>query len=200
MGSMKRLRWTLYITGAILILLGLWSLRYPVEALLSLAFFLGLGFCVSGVNYIVPCLFRGNGGVYPWWFIIFGILDLMLGAVMLGRIGLTAFMLPLFVAAWLVFAGVARILTSFRLKALGLSRWWLTLLNGVIEGGTGARAYSVAFGGRALRRDDPVGDAHHQGAFAHHGGPRGLLRLNVPPCRNGPQCRYPERGKCAIIL
>ena len=132
MGSMKRLRWTLYITGAILILLGLWSLRYPVEALLSLAFFLGLGFCVSGVNYIVPCLFRGNGEVYPWWFIIFGILDLMIGAVMLGRIGLTAFMLPLFVAAWLVFAGVARILTSFRLKALGLSRWWLTLLNGVI--------------------------------------------------------------------
>ena len=132
MGSMKRLRWTLYITGGILILLGLWSLRYPVEALLSLALFLGLGFCLSGVNYIIPCLFRRGGSVYPWWFVIFGLLDLMIGIVMLGRIGLTAFMLPLFVAAWLVFTGVARILTSFRLKSLGLSRWWLTLLNGVI--------------------------------------------------------------------
>ena len=132
MGSMKKLRWTLYITGAILILLGLWSLRYPVEALLSLAFFLGMGFCLSGVNYIIPCLFRGGESIYPWWFLIFGLLDLMIGAVMLGRIGLTAFMLPLFMAAWLIFAGIAHILTAFRLKALGLSRWWLTFLNGVV--------------------------------------------------------------------
>ncbi|MBR1672545.1 MAG: DUF308 domain-containing protein [Fretibacterium sp.] len=131
MGSMKKLRWTLYITGGILILLGLWTLRYPVEALLSLAFFLGLGFCLSGVNYIVPCLFRRGECVYPWWFLIFGILDLITGAVMLGRIGLTAFMLPLFVAAWLIFAGIARILTSFRLRRLALPRWWLMLLNGV---------------------------------------------------------------------
>ncbi|MCR5347376.1 MAG: DUF308 domain-containing protein [Fretibacterium sp.] len=132
MGSLKRLRWTLYITGAILILLGLWSLRYPLEALLSLAFFLGLGFCLSGVNYIIPCLFRGGMSVYPWWFLIFGILDLMIGTVMLGRIGLTAFMLPLFVAAWLAFNGIARIMTSFRLKALGLPRWWLVLLDGIV--------------------------------------------------------------------
>ena len=45
--SKKTLRWTLYFTGGILIVLGLWAMTYPVEALMSLAFSLGVGFVLG---------------------------------------------------------------------------------------------------------------------------------------------------------
>ena len=59
--SKKTLRWTLYFTGGILIVLGLWAMTYPVEALMSLAFFLGVGFVLAGINHLVPCFsLRGD--------------------------------------------------------------------------------------------------------------------------------------------
>ena len=45
--SKKTLRWTLYFTGGILVVLGLWAMTYPVEALMSLALFLGGGFVLG---------------------------------------------------------------------------------------------------------------------------------------------------------
>ena len=143
MDSMKRLRWTLYITGGILIALGLWSLTYPVEALLSLAFALGFGFCLSGLNYLVPCLPVPFGGalrgdrLYPRWFLLLGVLDLLMGILMLTRIGLTAFMIPVMAGGWLFLVGLVRVGTSIRLRGIELDgvrvfpRWWLMLMNGV---------------------------------------------------------------------
>lgn len=99
---------------------------------MSLAFFLGLGFCLSGVNYLVPYFSRGEGSVYPGGFLFLGVLDLLTGVLMLTQLGLTAFMIPMVLAAWLVLAGAARVAISFRLRGLGFSKWWLMLLNGMV--------------------------------------------------------------------
>ena len=47
---MKSLRVNLWVTGAILIVVGALMLRYPVEAILSAGMILGVGLIVSGVN------------------------------------------------------------------------------------------------------------------------------------------------------
>ena len=52
--SKKTLRWTLYFTGGILVVLGLWAMTYPIEALMSLALYLGIGFVLAGINHLVP--------------------------------------------------------------------------------------------------------------------------------------------------
>ena len=137
MDTMKSLRWTLYSTGGILIVLGLWSLAYPIDALLSLAFALGLGFCLSGLNHLVPCLSLRGDPLYPRWFLVLGALDLILGIIMLTRLGLTAFMIPLAVSIWMGGSGLVRIATSLRLRGLKVGklrlfpRWWLMLLSGL---------------------------------------------------------------------
>ena len=130
--SKKTLRWTLYLTGGILIALGLWAMTYPVEALMSLALFLGAGFVLAGVNHLVPCFSLRGDPMYPRWMLIQGVLDLLIGVVMLTRLGVTAFMIPIMVACWFSFTGVVRIATSFRLKSLGFGRWWAMLLNGLL--------------------------------------------------------------------
>ena len=59
--SKKTLRWTLYFTGGILVVLGLWAMTYPIEALMSLALYLGIGFVLAGLNHLVPCFsLRGD--------------------------------------------------------------------------------------------------------------------------------------------
>ena len=130
--SMKTMRWTLYFTGALLIVLGFWAMTYPVGALMSLAFFLGIGFIAAGLNHLVPCFSLRGDPMCPRWMMLQGLLDLVVGVVMLTRIGLTAFMIPMVVACWFCFTGIVRIATSFRLKAVGLRGWWRMLLNGLL--------------------------------------------------------------------
>ena len=130
--SKKTLRWTLYFTGGILIVLGLWAMTYPVEALMSLAFSLGVGFVLAGINHLVPCFSLRGDPMYPRWMLVQGVLDLLIGIVMLMRLGVTAFMIPIMVACWFSFIGVVRIATSFRLKSLGFGKWWAMLLNGLL--------------------------------------------------------------------
>ena len=88
--SKKTLRWTLYFTGGILIVLGLWAMTYPVEALMSLAFSLGVGFVLAGINHLVPCFSLRGDPMYPRWMLVQGVLDLLIGIVMLMRLGVTA--------------------------------------------------------------------------------------------------------------
>ena len=137
MDTMKSLRWTLYFTGGVLIVLGLWSLAYPAEALLSLAFALGLGFCLSGLNHLVPCFSLRGDPLYPRWCLVLGMLDLIVGVVMLTRLGLTAFMIPIVASVWMGLNGVVRVGTSLRLRGIRVGgarlfpRWWLMLLSGL---------------------------------------------------------------------
>ena len=107
--SKKTLRWTLYLTGGILIALGLWAMTYPMEALMSLAFSLGVGFVLAGINHLVPCFSLRGDPMYPRWMLVQGVLDLLIGIVMLMRLGVTAFMIPIMVACWFSFT---RLLTA----------------------------------------------------------------------------------------
>ncbi|MBQ7266809.1 MAG: DUF308 domain-containing protein, partial [Synergistaceae bacterium] len=49
---MKSLRANFFITGAILIVLGILMLRYPIEAIMSAGIILGFGLIASGINHV----------------------------------------------------------------------------------------------------------------------------------------------------
>ncbi|NLL36995.1 MAG: hypothetical protein GX256_05680 [Fretibacterium sp.] len=128
----KTMRWSLYFTGGVSVVLGLWALTYPVEALMSLAFFLGVGFILSGLNLLVPCFSLRGCPEYPRWLPFWSVADLLLGFLMLTRLGLTAFMIPVFLAVWLFFIGLVRIWGAFSVRRMGARGWWRMLLNGVL--------------------------------------------------------------------
>ena len=128
-GTMKTLRWTLWFTGGVLIALGLWSMTFPMEALLSLALWLGAGVCLSGINYLLPCFSLRGEALSPRWFLFLGLMDLAIGGVMLTRLGLTAIMIPIVVSLWLAGAAVVRLVTCIRLRWLRLPGWWFMLLS-----------------------------------------------------------------------
>ena len=123
---MKSMRWNFCITGIILIILGVLTFRYPVEAIMTAGFFIGCGLVASGLNY-----FSG------WYFFKFkrfialGLLDLIAGVIMILHPGITGFFMPFVIGAWLLSTGLARICAAFWLGGAEISGWWIMLLNGI---------------------------------------------------------------------
>lgn len=132
MDYLKSMRWTLYTTGGIFILLGIVSFFHPLASLMSLAFFAGIGFLVAGINHLVPYFTMRGSALRPGWLLPQGILDVLLGLVMLTKIGLTTLMIPILLGLWVLFTAVLRLVVSFRLRAAGLKRWWMMLISSVV--------------------------------------------------------------------
>ena len=123
---MRNLRWNFYIKGLILILLGVLTFTYPLEAILSLGFFIGIGLVASALNNFTAFYFFRLKR-----FIVLGILDLIAGFVMILQPGLTAFLIPFVIGAWLFSTGLTRTCASFWLGGAKISGWWLMLINGI---------------------------------------------------------------------
>ena len=130
--SLKTMRWTLITTGVIFIILGVLSLFYPLSSLLSLAFFIGIGFIIAGINHLVPYFTLRGDPLRPGWLLPQGIIDILLGVVMLMNIGVTALMIPIMLGVWMLIAGIFRCAASFRLKRIGIPRWWVMLISGLL--------------------------------------------------------------------
>lgn len=123
---MRNIKIHMYITGIILIIMGLLSFMYPITALMSLGMLIGIGLCISGLNYLSGYYF-----CKPMSFIILGILDLLMGILLILRPGITAFFIPYIIGLWLFLTGFSRIGTSLWLGGARISGWWLMLINGI---------------------------------------------------------------------
>ncbi|MBQ9595710.1 MAG: DUF308 domain-containing protein [Synergistaceae bacterium] len=116
-----------FITGVILIILGVITLHHPLEAIMSAGFFIGLGLIASGINY-----FTGFKFLKLKRFLVWGLLDLVAGVIMLLQPGISAFIMPFVIAFWLFTAGVARTCTAFWLGGASIPGWKFILINGLL--------------------------------------------------------------------
>lgn len=117
----------MFITGAILIALGVLTLKYPLSAIMTVGTFIGIGLVVSGINYLSGFwFFRFKR------FILLGLLDIIAGSLMIARPGITSFVLPFVIGLWLFMEGISRMGVSLWLGGAKVKGWWLMLLNGAI--------------------------------------------------------------------
>ncbi len=102
-------------------------MRYPLEAIMSAGFFIGIGLLMSGINYFSAYYFFGLKR-----FILLGLLDFIMGVYMIIQPGITAFIIPFVMAAWLLTTGISRVGLSLWLGGAKISGWWLMLINGIV--------------------------------------------------------------------
>ena len=120
-------RVNLFVTGAILIALGGLTLKYPLSAIMTVGTFIGIGLVASGINY-----FSGFWFFRFKRFILLGLLDIIAGALMIARPGITSFVLPFVIGLWMFMTGISRIGVSLWLGGANVKGWWMMLLNGII--------------------------------------------------------------------
>lgn len=123
--TISRVLWVL--AGFLLVVAGVTCLMSPGAAVSSLSLFLGIAMLFSGIVDIVIFAAGHNYMVGSGWFLVDGILTVLLSIFILCDQWFTALTLPFIFGMWLMFSGISKFVNSFDLQRLGVRGWgWFT--------------------------------------------------------------------------
>lgn len=122
--------WLLVIYGLIAVAFGLFALFRPAAVVISLTWLFGVMALVEGV-FAVVALFTGNHSISRGWQALYAIASLGLGILTVLDPAMTAGVIVLLLAAWLIVAGVYRIAFAIRVRR-HISGEWLIALSGLL--------------------------------------------------------------------
>jgi uncharacterized membrane protein HdeD (DUF308 family) len=125
--------WLFVILGILLIAAGIYVMTVPVESYITLSIFLSIMVLVNGIFDIIFAisnrqLLKGWG-----WYLSGGILQVILGYVLMNHPGITMLVLPLILGFWLMFGAVKIISGAFDLKSYSIKGWGWVLALGVLQ-------------------------------------------------------------------
>ena len=125
--TVSRVLWA--IIGILLSAAGCICLWNPGIALSTISIFLGVIVLFSGIVDIV-IFAKGNHLLFgAGWFLVDGILSIILSLFILWNQVFTALTLPLILGMWLIFSGLSRFVHSFELRNFGVRGWgWITVI------------------------------------------------------------------------
>ena len=110
--------WHLF-AGIIMVILGFYVWFNPVASLLGLALYIGIAFIVVGAGYFLASFSYQSG-----WYLLVGLLDILVGVILVANLGVTAATLPMIFALWCLAVGVIQLVTSFQLRKIGAPWGW----------------------------------------------------------------------------
>ncbi|MEU2773208.1 HdeD family acid-resistance protein [Streptomyces sp. NPDC007162] len=109
------LRVLAFISGALSILLGLFCFRGPLESVLLLALWIGIGWLIRGITQTIAAV---HDPAMPArsWMIFLGIVTFIAGIVLIVSPFKSVAVLTLVAGIWLVVVGIVEIVSSFGLR------------------------------------------------------------------------------------
>ncbi|MBJ2175666.1 DUF308 domain-containing protein [Aureibaculum sp. A20] len=121
--------WISLLIGILYIIAGVWVFQTPLESYVSLSIIFSVFIFVSGISQIALSISSKNE-MQDWgWYLAGGILDLIIGILLITHPLMTMAILPFYVGFWLLFQGFMAIGLSFQLKSVGGPSWgWLLFL------------------------------------------------------------------------
>ncbi|WP_458626081.1 HdeD family acid-resistance protein [Winogradskyella sp. PC D3.3] len=123
--------WLSIIIGILYIFVGFWVFNTPLESYISLSIIFSVFIFISGILEIAFSIsnrkeMRGWG-----WYLTGGILDLIIGTLLISNPVMTMAILPYFVGFWLLFRGIMAIGISIESSSLGIPNWGWLLASGI---------------------------------------------------------------------
>ncbi len=130
-GSVKEW-WMPVLIGTGLIALAIFMIFKPITAFIGLAVLFGwFIFLSGGINFVFAV--RSRKYFTGWiWNMVFGLIEMAVGAALLFQPELSAQALILYLGFWLIFVAVSRIGFSFVMKDMGIKNWWWTLIAAIL--------------------------------------------------------------------
>ncbi|WP_245949193.1 HdeD family acid-resistance protein [Lutibacter citreus] len=125
--------WISLLLGILFVLIGVWVFQTPLESYMSLSIIFSAFILVSGLSQIVFSI-SNKSDIQSWgWYLASGILDLIIGLLLITHPFMTMAILPYFVGFWLLFQGFLAIGLSLQFKLVGFPSWgWLLFLGFLI--------------------------------------------------------------------
>lgn len=117
------------VMGIVMVIGGVYTWFHPLAALAALALILGIVFIVVGVGYLAAYF----SGSYSGWYLAVGLLDIIVGVVLVSNLRQTIMVLPFMFAFWCLFSGVIQIAAALQLRKSPMARLWpWPLIAGII--------------------------------------------------------------------
>lgn len=123
--------WLTLLIGILSIICGIWVFRNPVESYFALAVYFCIMFIFYGIAEIVNAF--SNQRYRNWgWGLAMGIIDLIIGFLLLANLEWAIDILPYAVGFILMFLGIDFIGWSTQLQGLRVRNWGWVLVGGIL--------------------------------------------------------------------
>jgi uncharacterized membrane protein HdeD (DUF308 family) len=109
------LRVLAFISGALSILLGLFCFRGPMQSILLLALWIGIGWLIRGITQTLAALHDSRMPARGWQ-IFLGVVTFVAGIVLIDSPFRSVAVLTLVAGIWLVAVGIGEIVTAFGIR------------------------------------------------------------------------------------
>ncbi|WP_199098123.1 DUF308 domain-containing protein [Dyella sp. ASV21] len=139
-----RTGWLLVIYGIISILFGLSAFIWPGSTIVALAWAFGIMALAEGIASVFA-LFQRHGGISRGWLALYALASMVFGLLAIWHPLAVANVLLVFLAAWLVVAGIYRMVFAVRVRK-EIRGEWMIALSGLLAIALGVLfvAYPVA--------------------------------------------------------
>jgi uncharacterized membrane protein HdeD (DUF308 family) len=118
--------------GIIFIIVGIWVLVTPASAYIALSLLFGISFLVTGILQIIYAGSNRKVLAHWGWTLAIGILELLVGVLLLANPELSMVILPLYVGFVLLFRSITALGWSFLLHKLQIKHWGWVLAVGIL--------------------------------------------------------------------
>jgi uncharacterized membrane protein HdeD (DUF308 family) len=98
--------WVFLLRGLLFILLGCYMLSAPARSYVALSLFFGIVVLVAGGIELLHA-FTNRSAEGKWWRIVAGLIDIVLGVILVSHLVISMSMLPFVLAAWFLIRGVS---------------------------------------------------------------------------------------------
>ncbi|KRG37770.1 hypothetical protein ARC20_16220 [Stenotrophomonas panacihumi] len=148
LSSLGRSWWVLLLYGLLGVLFGLIAVTRPVAAAAALAWALGVMALAEGLVSLLA-LFDKQVAISKGWLAVYAVVSIVFGLLTVFNPVATASILLLFLAAWLIVAGVYRIVFAIRVRK-EIEGEWLIALSGLLAIALGVLYVLNPVGGLAV--------------------------------------------------
>lgn len=126
--------WYLFlILGILFILMGIWAIFTPLSSFLALTIFFAVTFLVSGIFETIYAI-SNRENIDNWsWNLTGGIIDLLIGILLVSRPEISVIALIFFVGFALMFRSIMIIGWAIQYKKLGIKNWGWLLFSGILS-------------------------------------------------------------------
>jgi uncharacterized membrane protein HdeD (DUF308 family) len=133
--------WVFLLRGILFILVGIYMACEPAAGFVALGFFVGLAILLTGLAELLRVSGDKDSGSRGWHLAI-GIVDVILGVVLMGHVATGVAILRIIVGLWFLLRGIT--LISFSRRA---GKSWLIMLGGIVTAIFGLLIiFNMAFG------------------------------------------------------
>lgn len=118
--------WIYLLLGILFIALAIFLIANPLATYVTLSILFSAFMFVSGVFEIIFAV-NNKDNISSWgWYLAGGIIDLLIGILLIVIPGLSMEVLPFILAFWLMFRGFAGVGTAMDMRRYGTSNWgWI---------------------------------------------------------------------------